>query len=62
MIFLTADVSALRVLVFGTGAVGSRKAAYFRDEAKEVRLLEKSDTPLTEANSTFHIQCRLAVS
>ena len=49
MIFLTADVSALRVLVFGTGAVGSRKAAYFRDEAKEVRLLDKSEMPSGDA-------------
>ena len=49
MIFLTVDVSALRVLVFGTGTVGSRKAAYFRDEAKEVRLLEKAESPSDDA-------------
>ncbi|HJJ30994.1 MAG TPA: bifunctional precorrin-2 dehydrogenase/sirohydrochlorin ferrochelatase [Methanocorpusculum sp.] len=49
MIPLTADVSALRVLVFGTGAVGTRKAAYFKPEAKEVRLLGKSDTPSDDA-------------
>lgn len=49
MIFLTVDVSALRVLIFGNGAVGSRKAAYFRDEAKEVRMLEKSGIPSDDA-------------
>ncbi|HJJ46613.1 MAG TPA: NAD(P)-dependent oxidoreductase, partial [Methanocorpusculum sp.] len=49
MIFLTVDVSALRVLIFGNGAVGSRKAAYFRDEAKEVRMLEKSVIPSDDA-------------
>lgn len=45
MIPLIIDISDLRVLVFGFGTVGKRKADYFKDEAKEIRILEKEDVP-----------------
>jgi len=52
MIALMLDVSNLRVLVIGNGTVGNRKAQYFTDEAKEVRIIDtetKDIEPLIES-------------
>ena len=44
MIPLMLDISRLRVLVFGSGPVGTRKAQYFAEEAASVTMLDKDDT------------------
>ena len=44
MIALMLDVAKLRVLIFGNGTVGNRKAQYFQNEAAEVRILDTADT------------------
>lgn len=40
MIPLMLDISSRRVLVIGSGAVGTRKAEYFKDHAKEVKIID----------------------
>lgn len=55
MIPLMLDISESRVLVFGNGAVGSRKAQYFSGEAKEVTVLDKAASPEEEAEALSRI-------
>lgn len=56
MIPLMLDISETRVLVFGSGSVGSRKAQYFREEAKEVTVLDKAASPEDAADSLSRIE------
>lgn len=56
MIPLMLDISETRVLVFGNGTVGSRKARYFSDEAKEVTVLGKAESAEEEAEALARIE------
>ncbi len=43
MIALMLDISKLRVLVFGNGTVGNRKAQHFAEESAEIRIVDKEE-------------------
>lgn len=55
MIPLMLDLSASSVLVVGSGAVGQRKAGYFADSCREVRLIDELPKNPEELISCYDI-------
>ena len=55
MIPLMLDLSASSVLVVGSGAVGQRKAGYFADSCREVRLIDELPKNPEELISRYDI-------